>query len=326
MRRLAVLALVVTLLVSGCTTVGEDEPPATAPPPPRDAALRPVSLPYGDGLPYVPAETAAQAICQALSPERWEELLDGPVHRAIEEDSLCAITGPGMVVRIRMATVVIDQIVPAAEITAETIAGHQARLGVDVTGPVGVVVLLPVGEQVVANQIRSGTRPTLYVTVSADPPGPPDGLGLIRELFAALLPVLVHDGPKVPVPDSEGNVAYTPTAPLPGTRFVDLPGPVRGLILCTALISVTNPSPGAADVEANVRGGCDTVVPVPVAVTAFDVYLSDEATQFTVAGRPAWQTALGRMAVDLDHAVLELAGEHITREFAEQLIGKLGEL
>ena len=304
MRRLTVLVLAVASLVNGCTTVSEDQPSATAPPPPRDAGLRPVSLPFGDGLPYVAAETAAQGICQALSPEAWRELLGGPVGRTVEDGLTCVVTGADVTVRLRMRELVLD---PDAEVV--TIAGHRVRFG----EREAATALLPVGEQDQEAQLLSGTLPVLHAE------GPDETL---RELFAALLPVLVHDGPRVPVPDADAVVPYTPTAPLPGVRLVDLPWPVQGLVLCTALAAVTGAP--ADRVQVGRKGGCE--VPDTLAIVLAEFAMGQPAQ--AVAGKPA--TVDGdRVYVALnapDRGVLSIQREPADLAFAEQLLGALGDL
>jgi hypothetical protein len=302
MRRLAVLALTVAALTSGCTTAGQDVPPTEGPEttrPPQDAGLRPVSLPYGDGLPYLAPETSAQAICQALPAERWQELLGGPVGRTIDDRLTCVVTGADVTVKLRMRELAPD---PDAEVV--TIAGHQVRIG----DQQAATALLPVGEQDLDAQVLSRTLPVFHVE------GPDEKL---RELVAALLPVLVHDGPPVPAPDADGEVPFTPTPPVPGVRLGDLPAPVQGLVLCTAIQAATGTA--VEQVHVNRGGGCE--VGDTTAVVLAD-YAMGDATQ-TIAGLPATVDVDMVYVALSDHAVLRLKAD---LAFIEQLIGTLGEL
>lgn len=304
MHRLAVLAMA-ALLTCGCSAEVEQPspPPTTAVPP--DSGLRPVVVPYGDGLPYVAPETSAQAICQALPPERWQEMFGGPVGRTIDEGTTCVVTGADMTVRLRMRELAPD---PGAEVV--TLAGHQVRFG-DGTA---ATALLPVGEQDEQAQVVSRTLPVFYAEA-------PDET-LLRDLFATLLPVLVHDGPPVPAPDADGEVPFTPTAPLPGVRLVDLPAPVQGLVLCTALQAAT--SAPANQVHVNGGGGCDVGDTTAVVLAEFTM----GGPAKTVAGLPATvDVDVVHVALNPpDHGVLRLQRETADLTFVEQLLGALGDL
>src|SRR6476469_2878380 len=78
--RVAVPPLVGAVL-AGCSAPDPAPPPPAQPPSvvqaPEDSGLRPVTMTYRDGLAYAPEETAAQALCHALSREEWSDLLGG---------------------------------------------------------------------------------------------------------------------------------------------------------------------------------------------------------------------------------------------------------
>lgn len=290
--------------LAGCSS--PEEPPG--PPPttsaPEDSGLRPVALPFGDGLPYVAAETSAQGICQALTPEVWRELLGGPVGRTIDDGTTCVVASTDVTVRLRMRELVLDPDVETA-----TIAGHRVRFW----DGEAATALVPVGEQDQEAQLLSGTLPVFHAE------GPDETL---RELFAALLPVLVHDGPPVPVSDAGGEVPYTPTAPLPGVRLVDLPAPVQGLVLCTAVVAVTGAP--ADRVHIGRKGLCEVA---DTLVIVFAEYGMGEPAR-TVAGKPATVDE-DEVFVALnppDRGVLSIQRDVADLAFAEQLVGTLGDL
>jgi hypothetical protein len=279
-------------------------PPTEGPqaaPPPQDSGLRPVSLPYGDGLPYLAPETSAQAICQALPAEQWQELLGGPVGRTIDDRLTCVVAGTDVTVRLRMRELAPD---PDAEVV--TIAGHRVRIG----DQQAATALHPVGEQDVDAQVLSRTLPVFHVE------GPD---GLLRELVAALLPVLVHDGPPVPTPDAAGEVPFTPTPPVPGVRLIDLPAPVQGLVLCTAIQAATGTPAG--QVHVGPGGSCDVGDTTASVLAEFE--MGEPAK--TVAGLPAIvDVDVVYVALDPpDSGVLRLLGD---LAFAEKLIPALGDL
>ncbi len=304
MRRLAVLAVAVASLTSGCTTVGQDVPPTGTEqdaPMPEDSGLRPVSLPYGDSLPYLAPETSAQAICQALPARRWRELLDGAVGRTIYDRSTCVVTGEDVTVKLRMRELVLD---PDAEVV--TIAGHQVRIGEQQAA----TALLPVGEQDAEAQLLSRTLPVFHAE------GPDE---ILRDVFAALLPVLVNDGPPVPAPGADGEVPYTPTAPVAGVVLVDLPAPVRGLVLCTAVLAATGAPADQVHIGAN--GSCDVGETSAMFHPDFEVGTPDRS----VAGRPATVDD-NKVSVEVNRGVLSIRREVADLAFAAQLIGALGQV
>jgi len=304
MRRLAVLALTVAALTSGCTTAGQDVPPTEGPRttrPPQDSGLRPVSVLYGDGLPYLAPETSAQTICQAVPAERWRELLGGPVGRTIDDRSTCVVTGTDVTVRLRMRELTPD---PGAEVV--TIAGHRVRIG----DQQAATALHPAGEQDAEAQLLSRTLPVFHGE------GPDQ---VLRDVFAALLPVLVLDGPAVPVPDANGEVPFARTDPFPEVLLVDLPGPVRGLVLCTAVLAITGEPADRVHISTN--GACD------VGETNV-IVLPDHAMGTptkTVGGRPATVDE-NKVYVELTHGVLSIRRDVADLAFAEKLVGALGEL
>src|SRR5262245_16073384 len=89
-RRVAGLLVVAAL--AGCSTPDPAPRPdpattttTTTVPTPADKGLRPVTMTYRDGLAYVFAETAAQALCHALTPAEWRDVLGGDVGRTIDD-------------------------------------------------------------------------------------------------------------------------------------------------------------------------------------------------------------------------------------------------
>jgi hypothetical protein len=161
---------------------------------------------------------------------------------------------------------------------------------------------------------------------------------MLRKLLATLLTRLAHDGPVTPVEDSYGHVPLRPTPPVPGVRLSDLPRPVQGLVLCTAM---ANTAPGGYWTD---RFGQCVSDDLGRRARVTHRNTDDGLAGFTVGGRPARFDPLGgTVSIDLaelpagvtaadgvTYVRLELgwagADEAAARGWAERLVGQLGEL
>jgi hypothetical protein len=313
--------LSVVAVLAGCA-MDPKSPPTTSHEVPKDANLRPVTMAYKDGLAYTYEETSAQALCHALSPQEWQALLGGEVGRTVEIDGWaeCVVTSSRLTVTMAMKTTEPD--LPPRERQTESMGGYPAWTERD-----EAVVDL------VAGPHTTRARPYLHVRVGAATIG--DHRDLVRNLVTTLLTRLAHDGPMTPVEDAGGTLAFTPTEPVPGVRFFDLPRPVQALVLCTAMTRTGGPHV----TKVNMAGECaaDGIGERRAAMNPDDDNLP---VSFKVGGRPARFTKYGAVAIDLDDLPLDDsrrvylrlvvewpgAGHEKAKSWADQFVERLGEL
>lgn len=328
-----VKVLVLLLAVAALAGCAWDPPPSTAPTTtrgvPNDANLRPVTMTYKDGLVYTYGETSAQALCHALSPQEWRTLLGGEVGRTVENYDECVVGNSSLTVRMSMKLDEPDYAPDGRE--TELIGGYPAWIE---SG--GAVVTL------VEEPGSMWARPFLVVGLSTGS-GSPDQRDLLRRLVTTLLGKLAHDGPATPVEGADDTLAFVPTQPVPGVRLIDLPWPVRALVLCTAMVAT-----GAAQVSSvDMAGQCaaddgDRTAADghrTAAVTGEDQVV--KSARFKVGGRLAWFTDYDAIVIDLaelppdgygreSHLYLKLAWSFVdrtaTKAWANQFVGQLGEL
>lgn len=314
-RGVLVLLSVVTVL-AGCAMDPKSPPPDSLPVP-KTTALRPVTIPYRDGLAYTYEETSAQALCHALSPREWHSLLGADVTRTIEIDHGfdCVVTGGSLTVRMSMVST--EPFPLGRDSEPERMGGYPAW-----AVPDEVVVDLADGRR------TTWARPYLHIRVAGG-----DQRDLLRPLVTSLLARVAQAGPATPVENAGGVLAFTPTEPVPGVRLADLPMPVQALVLCTAMTRT-----GATAISnINMSGQC-----------AADEHLASVSVEdddggparFAVGGRPARFTRHGAIVITLAevpwhdpaHLYFRLtlewwsADRASTTAWADQFVAKIGEL
>lgn len=345
MRHVVLTVLLAALILGGCTSGGDDSPSppnrststtSTTQPVPPDSGLRPVENRYGDGIAYVLGETAAQIICQALTPQEWSDILGGDVGRTIEPFGDCIVTSSTVTIELSMSTAVGSN---RDGVDEETIAGHPAWVWIaGDRAAEGVVGLLPFVE----GDTSPRYLPSLYVQATPIAHGSHDDLGgLVRAVSATLAPKLLHDGPKTPRWEEERlTVPYVRTEPVPGTALYDLPPTVQGLVLCTVMADLQAAEIRDSDLLVLGTGSC--ALPDAPRPYGWVMESSDAAGDgdLTVAGFPAGFTSLG-IAIDLrtlpaispngeDRYIRLLlrsdADPAELRVWAEKVVGSLGDI
>lgn len=324
-RRAVVVAVLGVLLATSCTT----EPPgqdsrdtSSTARPPADHNLREVRIPYRDGIASVWPETAAQAICQALSEREWGGVLGGSASRSVTADypvsAGCEITTDTVKLTLHMT----DSPLGSVAGTTESIAGHPARIVVhnERTLVEAAVELVPATQP----------RPVLSAIIETDA-APGTALDdLLRRALAAVLPKLLPDGPTTPVPDATTGQLTFP-APVPAVPLSDLPAAAQALAVCTALVEHTSPAPAPSAVRATVEDGsatCQWRQPEWVWATLIN---GTTETSTEIAGHPA-QVTDDKVSIELldGQALLVLHRPGVSadalRTWAEQVVPALGKL
>jgi hypothetical protein len=290
------------------------------------AKLRPVTIPYRDGLVYTFEETSAQALCHALSPQEWHSLLGTEAVRTIEIDHgfSCVVASGSLTISMSMVST--EPFAPSRDRETERIGGYPAW-----TEPGEAVIDLVDGPH------TTWAKPYLHMSVATEP-GDNDQRDLLRRLATTLLTRLTHDGPTTPVNNADGALTFAPTQPVPDVRLSDLPRPILALVLCTAMTQT-----GAPNVTyVNMAGQC----------TADDSDRSDRRAsvavedndggpaRFTIGGHPARFTNRGAIMITLaelpwngpEHLYVQLTVEWLSADqttakaWADQFVTQLGEL
>jgi hypothetical protein len=193
--------------------------------------LRPVTIPYRDGLVYTLPETSAKALCHALSLQEWHSLLGTEAARTIEIDHgfSCVVASGSRTISMSMVST--EPSAPPRDRETERIGGYPAW-----TEHHEAVIDLVDGPD------TTWAKPYLHVTVAAEP-GDYDQRDLLRRLVTTLLTKLTHDGPATPGdtrrqrrrrthvrPDPTGarRSAVRPAAAGPGTRALHRDDADRG--------------------------------------------------------------------------------------------------
>jgi hypothetical protein len=316
-------ALVIVVLVAGCASqVPRPAPTTNRAWPTHDQGLRPVEMPYHDGLAYVFDETAAAALCGALSSGDWEMLFGKDVVRVVERGTCRVDSGP-LTVHAEMTSAFPAYLTDAR---TEVIDGHQAWL----TTQSAVAEVAPRGAGAPAKPLLS-----LEVSVS-DPAARADEVASkLEKLLTAMLAELAHDGPATPV-----DGTFTPTAPVLGVPLSDLPRPVQALVLCTAMAGTAGAPAGipAGALRPSLDGRCGVAGDPRSAMVAVHEYRPGPQ-QFTVAGRPAGFGDDGVLWMDLvelpavvgtRYVELTLSWpgvlQPVVREWADRTVVQLGDL
>ncbi|HCT81735.1 MAG TPA: hypothetical protein DGT23_35180 [Micromonosporaceae bacterium] len=289
--------LVALTMATACTATEPAAPPTTSSTPvmrpprptPPDTGLRTVRMAYGDGIAFVLPETAAQAICGALSAAEWREVVGAQVGRRVNAsaaDGTCVVVSGWLVIELTMSDFAIDSI--GSE--DETIAGRRVRFRPAARGGGSVAAaaaVVPIGEQDLPAQQRVNADPVLYVHARMEGlEDHPDLDGLVRRMLATLLPRLTHDVPPTPVNDAAGHLAYTPTEPVAGVALADLPRTVQSLVLCTSVLKTGRRPPKPGQISVNSVGECYISGPDRT-FAAVDRFAGPVAVEFTIAGHSA---------------------------------------
>jgi hypothetical protein len=305
-------------LVAACTNGGRGTQPTNSPssstttysakPAPPDQNVRDVrqAMIYSDGIAHVLEETAAQMICDALSPAEWHQVLGVGVGRTVYGgvSAKCVVSTGALAIELQT-------VVEALGSSGERIAGRRVRVD-DSSGSNRVAAasaaVVPLGEQNIPAQQRVGARPVLHLlarTTDNDQPAP-DLLALLRRLLAALLPRLTPTGPATPVQDAAGVLAYTSTDPVAGVAIYDLPRPVQSLVLCTAMLRQTGLTAQSVGVSVNAVSECGTSRPPLFAKVDQFLDPAPESSPYRIAGRPAEERAGIGIVINL----LSMSAEH----------------
>lgn len=337
-----VASLMAVAVLAGCSSPDPAPPSPTgtsttsskAWPTPEDSGLRPVTVPYRDGLAYVMEETSAQALCHALSPAEWRELFGGDVGRTVEHlgggVSCTAVSGPMTV----HATMIHGSLLDTSAGDPHDIGGHQAWISTGESDSRAWAAA-----EVASRSAPDPAQSVLYLSASMEFRETRDGLDdLLRELLTILLTRLAHDGPATPVKDASGRVPFAATPPVPGVRLLDLPRPVQGLVLCTAMANIGAPHGIRTNMVAQCFADGDGRRALVVENTT-----DGGPAQFTVGGRPARFGPSGALLVDIaelpdtvtassgvEYVQLMLdwrnADQTTMREWADRFVGQLGDL
>jgi hypothetical protein len=274
------LSLLVAALLAGCSA--EDaQPPPPAPLPP-DFGLRPVTMPYGDGIAYVQEETSAQLLCQALDPTRWRDVLGTPVSRTVQNSlysSQCVLDNATLAMEVSTELFSQDEIGPRLE----TVHGRPARIGADSEKAMhGAAELLPVA----AADPGSRKGMNLYVRAVAKQGAEPGLPGMVRGTLEALMPAILNDKPKTP----GWPVKFEHTKPAEEVALLDLPAPVQARVLCSALHDDSGTGPTAHETTLGRTNACLVVKSGETRQARLDIEyaLRDSmGGEFTIAGLPA---------------------------------------
>jgi hypothetical protein len=313
--------LSVVAVLAGCAKDPTSPTSTTSHTTSTTAKLRPVTIPYRDGLVYTFEETSAQALCHALSPQEWHSLLGAEAARTIEIDHgfSCVVTSGSLTISMSMVST--EPSAPPRDHDTERIGGYPAW-----TKPDEAVIDLVDGPD------TTWAKPYLHVTVATEP-GDHDQRDLLRRLVTTLLTRLAHNGPATPVDNADGALTFAPTPPVPGVRLSDLPRPVQALMLCTAMTQT-----GAPNVTyVNMAGECtadDSNRRASVTVEDND----GGPARFTIGGRPA-RFNRGAIVITLaelpwdgpEHLYVQLTVEWLfadqatAKAWADQFVTQLGE-
>ncbi|SDI38636.1 hypothetical protein SAMN05192558_11580 [Actinokineospora alba] len=315
-------------LVAGCAAddphgaVGTLPADPPAPPPAADRHLRPVPMPAGDGIVHVRGETAAQALCHALSPEEWEAALGGPVSRSYglaPSGEACEVESG--VLRVELAMT--KHGLATTGTVDEKVAGRPARFASGDGHAVAAVAIVTLGLKSVKEQVESEAAAPVF-HASATVRGTEHWgsvMSRLRELVAVIVPRLAAPGPPTPFVEGVQDLPFTPTAPPPGVPLVDLPRPIQSLVLCTAAARLLRKPD--SEVRPSATGYC-RIGEVTLYVTDFGRPGSKDTP---VAGRPA---AIDKAKVEVEllrlpnefsarYIVLQIVGGADVQAFAEQL-------
>ncbi|GGM73465.1 hypothetical protein GCM10012275_50150 [Longimycelium tulufanense] len=275
-RTVAAMALGFATLLAGCDKpvaglpAAAVEPPATTPlePPGRRLLpLRPVPMPAGESIAFLPRETTRQVLCQAIDEDKWADLLGGDVTRQVHDTFGCEVRGGGL--RVRLDTTgglyhagVIN--LSGTEERTGDLGGRRARAVVTPDGKgisAAAVALTPAAEseEVLHNYVNS-IRPTLTISVTAEEYGSEHRPTheVMVEVAEEVVPAVTPQGPTFAVPDrkANGEIPFTEMPLVRKGRIVDMPLPHQGMQLCTLARELLGEHANEAKVTVTDIGRC----------------------------------------------------------------------
>lgn len=224
--------------------------------------LRPVPMPTGEMVAALPADTAGQVLCQALSQERWEALLGGKTLREVRGADCHLVTATTDV------TLALD-----AEPT-----NLQDPSDVEIAGHSGQLEYLPpkVGTRLDVRLVNAAGTDQLKPFLRVELRGSAPALDTLTESIATkVVEAAMTPGPALPALGKNGSIAAQRPAP---AAIADLPWPMISWQLCSAL---TRELGGTA--HPYFDGRC-TVRNIEVAYTDA---VSPRVFQASLGGRPA---------------------------------------
>ncbi|MFD2417390.1 hypothetical protein [Amycolatopsis pigmentata] len=231
--------------------------------------LRSVPLPSGELVTALPPDSIGQVLCQALPPERWNQILGGAALREVRGQSCHVVTATLEI------SLTLDRTVGTLNPTRTAdIAGHPGQL--EFLAPKANARL---GVRLVGAAANDEIRPYLLANLTAtaaDPRNPPDTLitTVAREVVAATM----APGPPLPPVGPGGAIPPRKADPVHGHGIVDSPWPMISWQLCTSLSRELGGTPKPE------FGGRCTVGGVRAAYTDT---VSPRVYPGTLAGRPA---------------------------------------
>jgi hypothetical protein len=301
----------------------------------QDKGFRKVKASGGEALAWVPAETAAQVICQAVGKDDWAGLLGSPVGREVsmEHTPNCRITGERVYMTFRRSLDSLGQFKPSGPTTELVVGGRKARAYVSDSGPhTGEVAfaLTEAGERAEGKPVpfRASVVTFQFGTGEAGYYDRADAFKqMIVRVLEKLVPVLTRSDVVLPQADEKGDAAFAVTPVEGGGQIVDAPTVLQGLQLCTAALQQTGQDPAAVEVRVEFRGWC-TVRPAVGEGTYVLVYLTDNSSGLgaevaPVGGRKAWSREGNQVDVRVREDVplwLHVSMRVDPRGFAEKLV------
>lgn len=247
-----VLLAIALVVVSVSCSVTDERPRPTvttqAAPVVEDRHLRPVRMTSGRALTYVHPGTAAQILCQVLDKAGWARLLGGEVGRRPLELPYagCLVATADRTVRVQLRES------EDAFAGTTTLAGRPA-LTYERPGERVVYVLALTDDALRAEPFPIALRTLEVETTGGEVTADRD---VSLRVLDEIVPVLGKAGAPVPALDEYGDVPYAGTPLSAGDQFIDLPGPVQGLQLCTLLLRGDGFRLAADDVRVTHDGEC----------------------------------------------------------------------
>jgi hypothetical protein len=176
-------------------------------------------MPTGEMVAALPPDTAGQALCQALSQERWEALLGGKTLREVRG------AGCHLVTATTDVTLALDS----------GPANLQDPSEVEIAGHSGQLEYLPpkVGTRLDVRLVTADGTDQLKPFMRVELSGSARALDTLTESIATkVVEATMAPGPALPAPAEDGSIPTQRPAP---AAIADLPWPMISWQLCTAL-------------------------------------------------------------------------------------------
>ena len=267
-------------------------------------ALRAVPIPSGEMVTALPADTGAHVLCQALSQQRWEALLGGPILRE-------ALNGGCHVVTANLdVTLHLDGTPAALQDPGKVeIDGHHGELEY-VSPKVNARLNLRLTDAEPTAQIR----PYVRVAVSGTAKQPLDDL--TTSIATDVVHATMARGGTLPKVAKDQTIPPKRMAPIPQHGIVDSPWPMISWQLCTALVDrLGGTGKPRIDGQCTVRG----------VHAVYSDAVSPRLYPDTIAGRPALVTddLIAVKLTDDSQQELTLTGGRSLRPLAEAVLPPL---